>query len=252
MLTRLPHAPAGTRPPRRPPDRPPNAASGFTAIMSPCRPPRTSACPVPRATDTPRAEVVEEGVLSNLPRTPPQRTTERRIASREGETRRRGLPQHVRRRRRDGPRARPSATAAAKANGAAATATNGPPRHLRAGAEASPEQAQPKRPTRAASARKPRKAPSRARRQPPSVPGPSRRKPLPARASRANRPAPRGPRPAPGRRRAAGRRRGDRRRGGQGRRVGRRAGPEGPVLAASPLARSGGARGRRGTVAPGG
>ncbi len=40
--------------------------------------------PGPERNGRPAAEAIEEGVLSNLPRTRPQRTTERRIASREG------------------------------------------------------------------------------------------------------------------------------------------------------------------------
>jgi len=94
------------------------------------------------------AEAVEEGVLSNLPRTRPQRTTERRLASREG-------------RREDGASANGSRRVSAKGAGGTAEkgtpdtseeAIGGPTARAEGATTAKPK---PKRATRTTSSRKP-------------------------------------------------------------------------------------------------
>jgi hypothetical protein len=89
--------------------------------------------PSPESNGRGNAEAVEEGVLSNLPRTRPQRTTNRRIASREGK--------------------RPAGRAAKGATGSAAKGTTGATANG-AGGGATGSAASPKRATRAGSSRK--------------------------------------------------------------------------------------------------
>jgi hypothetical protein len=104
--------------------------------------------PSPESNGRATAEAVEEGVLSNLPRTRPQRTTERRLASREGK-RSTGGP----RRRATGDSVNGSASSAgATANGTAGEAAKGA---TGATAKSTPK---PKRAARATTPRKPRKA----------------------------------------------------------------------------------------------
>lgn len=122
--------------------------------------------PSPESNGRGNAEAVEEGVLSNLPRTRPQRTTDRRIASREGKRAAGGAAKGTSGTGAKGATAKGATGAAAK--GATGAAANG------AGDGATGSTASPKRATRAGSARKPRKtakpraqaAPKRAPRQP--------------------------------------------------------------------------------------
>ncbi len=216
--------------------------------MSPCRPPRTSACPVLRATDTPARTRSTRACSRTSPAARPQRATERRIASREGrapgrpgdQTRHPPIGQGQRRDRQGQP---PTATrrgheedrrqaAAAKTTGAPAEGAREPPED-----GARDAGAPPKRATRPASRAQSRaRAPSRAARAAPKTVPPKAARVCSAPGLRERTvPQQHRPRPAAGWRRAGGRCRGDRRRGRQGGRVGGRAGPEGPLLAAAPL-----------------
>ncbi len=121
----------------------------------------------------PGADAIEEGVLSNLPRTRPQRATDRRIASREGKRR------SARTAKETGPAAKGTTTRSAKA------ATNGAdkaaPRTTTAKSSAAGAGEAPKRATRAASPRKPRKgAKPRAQAAPRNVPSQPSNSPRPA------------------------------------------------------------------------
>ncbi len=84
----------------------PSALSNHVPVPSP----EDVRVPRPETNGHAGTDAIEEGVLSNLPRSRPQRTTERRIASREG-------------RRPGGQAPKDGSNASAKANGAAAKVT---------------------------------------------------------------------------------------------------------------------------------
>ncbi len=121
--------------------------------------------PSPESNGRGNAEAVEEGVLSNLPRTRPQRTTDRRIASREGKR----AEGRARRRSADAAGGGVNGPAGAAKGAAGPTGAAGEAAKGAAGSAAGP-----KRATRADSSRKPRKtakprtqaAPKRVPRQP--------------------------------------------------------------------------------------
>lgn len=119
--------------------------------------------PSPESNGRHAAEAVEDGVLSNLPRTRPQRTTERRLASREGKR----PPGRSRRRApaaaEETPKATSNGAAGATANGAPAPAadahTGTHPGAARSEPRGSSSGAAPKRSTRREAApKKPRRA----------------------------------------------------------------------------------------------
>ena len=127
-------------------------AARLPALSNHVRVPSPEDVRVPRAESNghPGADGIEEGVLSNLPRTRPQRATERRIASREGKRRSAGTAKAT------GPAAKGATTRPAK------DATDGPakgtPRSTAAKSSGAAAGEAPKRATRAASPRKPRKS----------------------------------------------------------------------------------------------
>ena len=257
MLTRLPRRLRAWRRHRTPEGRPMRlprlrVQSRLPALSNHVRVPTPEDVRVPRPESNGQAsaEAVEEGVLSNLPRTRPQRTTERRIASREGKRpARAGSQGQPRTAKADGAAAKgppvPHGARAAGAHGAKGRRRTArpsdapappPKREARPRTTAGTAKAPKRRHRGAASPRKPRKRAKPRARPLPSASRPARGFGSAPGIRERTVPQHHRPRPAPGRRRAGGRRRGDRRRGGQGGGVGGRAGPEGPLLAASPLA----------------